>query len=569
MDIPTPPAARPTLGKLTDDERRAAARPKGWLRFSPIHIQKTNLGTRVRVNWKTTVLAGLTLLLFGWTGGAGAAYLFVKYSRGFPEVKYSQMLFYPTQREAHQIARGDFLVDQAKKQLKEGNYREAFYNFRTGVSLSPSNREGRLFTAEFYALWQRPDLAQTLLIEGLTYHREDLEYVQALFSFLLQRQEDFDVIRLAKELISEAGPVAELNDRVQVVATAHALALFFRGNFDASEDTLARYGLNQTVEGKLLGVRMEWERGDTEAALVRLQQLTEEYPDNEQVYAQYAVYLRESGRVDELRRLSLMRQLSYPERARPRIDLLYTYDQAGNQAHLDTGISEIFRDFSSDAEVMFALADFATNAGRPQLARRIYEHCKANNLPWEGPALMTVEAYVVAKEYRAALAACAELEKENPEWAERFASAFDGIQAIAAYGLKDGEAADAFLSKFLDQVGIRSENYVAVANRLINLGAMEPARKVLTRAVNVDSLNQAALTGLIHLDLKSGQVDALSIRLRALMAMRKPPRKLLSKAHDNLASDLFLLTPGRGALLDELRKAIDGNAQLMAAKPGV
>lgn len=569
MDTPpAPDTPRPALGaKLSDEDLRAASRPTGWRRFSPVVFQKTNQGTRVLINWKTTLLAGFMLVLVGWIGGAGAAYLFVKYRRGFPEVKYTHMLFYPAMKEDYRKARGDFSVKQGMEMLAEQRYREAFYQFRVGLSLSPANREGRLMTAQFYTVWQRPDLAQAILIAGMDHHADDVEYLQTLFGFLLQRQEDFEVMRLSEELITRAGTTPALDERFRLVATARATALFFRGNYDTAEDTIRQYRLFDTVDGQLLGLRIEWERGNTESALLRLEELTVQYPDNEQVYAQYAIYLRESGRIDELRRLSLLRQLSYPDRARPRIDLLYIYDQAGNQPHLNTGISEIFRDFSGDSQVMLALADFAANTGRPELARRIYDHCKANNLPWEGPALMTVEAYVVAKRYREAIAACTEMQKENPEWGQRFASVFNGLQAIATYGLADTEAAQLFLSDFLDQSGVRSENLVAVSNRLLTLGANEPARRVLARAVSADPLNQAALTGLIRLDLAAGVVDSLPVHLRTLLAMRQPPRKLLIEAYQTLASDFFLLAPGRGALLNELRQAIDSRAASAAARP--
>jgi tetratricopeptide (TPR) repeat protein len=252
----------------------------------------------------------------------------------------------------------------------------------------------------------------------------------------------------------------------------------------------------------------------------------------------------------------VLRQLSYPDRPRPRIDLLYLYDKAKDEAAVRAGIEELFRDFAKNGEVMLALADFAANSGRPALARRIYEYCKANNLPWEGPALMTVEAHVVAKEYREALEACRQMIKDNPEWGKRFYSVFNGLQAIANYGLGDIEAAQLFLNNFLNQAGVRADNLVAVSNRLMTVGAKDQARQVLVQAVKTDPLNQTALVGLIRLDLELGQADTLAASLRTLLTMRKPPRELLQTAYTKLASDRFLFAPGRSTLLDELRVTI-------------
>jgi len=280
-------------------------------------------------------------------------------------------------------------------------------------------------------------------------------------------------------------------------------------------------------------------------------------PENEQVYGQYAAYLRELGRHDELRRLCLLRQIAYPDRSRARVDLLYLYAKDGNEPNVQSGVEELFSDFGGDAGALLALADFAANTGRPVLARRIYDHCKANDLPWDGPALMTVEAHVVAKDYEASLEACRQMIRENPEWGKRFASVFNGLQAIAHFGLRDVQAAQLFLDNFLNQPGIRAENLVAVSNRLVSVGAKDQARQVLAQAVRADPLNQTALVGLIKLELETAQSDGLPGNVRALLAMRKPPRDLLRDAHDRLASDRFIFVPGRSDLLQDVLGAVE------------
>ncbi len=557
-DVSPTPAPQPDANaKFTNDELRAAARPAGWRRLAPVTIQRTNQGVRVLVAWKQALLAFVALLLLGWVGVASAAYLFVKYRRNFAEVKFVHMLFYPSQQDEYRETRGNYLVDLAKEQLKEQKYREAFYNLRMGVGLAPTNRDGRMLLAQFYVVWQYPERAEATLVEGLEFNIDDQEYLQTLFSFLLKRQADFELIKITDDLIARAGPSPIIDERLRLIATARATAQFFRGNHDAAEDTLQKFRLTESIDGQLLAVRIEWERGEQDLVFSRLEALSAQAPENEQVYSQYSAFLREAGRTDELRRLALLRQLSYPDRPRPRIDLLYIYDKGGDEPSVQSGIANLFRDFSANGDVMLALADFAANTGRPALARRIYDHCKAAGLPWEGAALMTVEAHVVAKEYREALVACTEMQKENPEWGKRFYSVFNGLQAIANYGLADVEAAQLFLSNFLTQSGVRADNLVAVSNRLVSVGANTEARQVLAQAVRTDPLNQTALTGLIRLDLAAGQADALSVHLRTLLTMRKPPLELLREAYAKLGSDRFLFAPGRAALLDDLRKTLD------------
>jgi hypothetical protein len=553
------PAGKPATNvKMTAADLRAAAQPPptGWRRLSPVLIQHTNQGMRVRVAWRQALAAIVLLPLLGWFGLATGAYLFVRYRRDFPEVKFRHMLFYPTQRDEYRTARGDFLVEKGKEALKAQEYQTAYHCLSVGFGMSPRNRDGRMLLAQFQVIRKRPDLAQQLLVDGLALHAGDREYLQTLFSFLLQRQEDFELLRITGDLIAKAGPSPEVDERLNLTAMARATALFFRGNYDAAEDTLRGFRLGGSIDGQILAIRIDWERGEREAAFAKLQELSEQYPDNEQVYSQYAAFLRESGRDDDLRRLALLRQLSYPNRPRARIDLLYLFDKAKDEPRVQAGITDIFRDFAENGDVMLALADFAANTGRPALARRIYDHCKASNLPWEGAALMTVEAYIVAKQYREALEATTQMQKENPEWGKRFYAVFNGLQAIANYGLSDVEAAQLFLTHFLDQSGVRADNLVAVSDRLVSVGANEQARQVLARAVRTDPLNQTALTGLIRLDLEAGLTDAVTEHLQTLLTMRKPPRELLREAYDKLASDRFIFTPGRSNVLDELRKTL-------------
>jgi thioredoxin-like negative regulator of GroEL len=499
----------------------------------------------------------VVLALVAWLGAACSAYLFVKYSRGFSEVKFTHMLLMPWRLDEYREARGEFLIGQGNIELKDQKYREAFYSLRVGVALSPKNREGRMLLAQFYVAWQRPDLARRILLDGLEYNQGDIEYLKALFAYLLQQQSDFELVTITTGLLATAGPTPQIDERIRLIASARATALFFRGNYDEAEDTLTRFRLDEAPDGKLLLLQIEWERGEQSMVLEQMEALTTKFPTYEQIYTQYATYLREAGREDDLRRLCVLRQIRFPDRPRPRIDLLYLLDKTkGDEERMQADIESIFENYPKNAELLLALADFAANTGRPALAFRIYNHCKANNLSWEGSALMTVEAHIVAKDYQAAIIAARQMLKDNPEWGKRFYSVFNGLQAIANFGMDDVSSAQIFLNNFLNQSGVRADNLVAVSNRLMGVGAKTEARQVLDQAVRSDPLNQSAIVGLIKLDIEIGNGDELAVNVRTLLAMRKPPRKLLGSAYESLGSDRNLFASGRTALLDDLKKTI-------------
>jgi Tfp pilus assembly protein PilF len=534
-------------------EPRKPAPVTGIRRFAPLSIRKKSQGWQVQIHWMRSAISLVLLIVLGWLGAASSIYLFVKYKRGFTEVKFADMLLLPWRWDEHQVARGDFLIKKAQEQLKEQKYREAFSGLRLGMIKSPSNKEGRLLLAQFYGLWRRPDLTRQTLLDGFAYHKNDNDYLKTLFSFLLQQQDDQQVLDFYKELL---GKDSSINPRNQLVALAAASSCYFRGNYDEAEAILRSYQLEGSRDGRLLIARISWDRGAKDQAIERLRELATEFPNDEEIYTQIVSYLRDVGRDNEARRESFVRALANPKNARARIDQLYAYQKEGDTASVKANVEEIFNDFSSDANSLLALADFAANSGNPDLALRIYNHAKERDLNWEGAALMTVEANIVAKRYQAALEMVRQLQKENSDWSKRYYSVFNGLQAIAHYGLGDAEAAQLFLNNFLTQTNVRADNLTAVSKRLLAVGAKSQARQVLEQAVQSDPLNQAALTSLVQLDLDLNNTPPLAVNVRKLLSMRKPSQDVLRSAYRKLSSDLFLFAPNRTALLQDLRAAI-------------
>ena len=546
-------AHSPNADDLKQAETRQPTPLKGIRRLTPFSIRRKSHSWQVQIYWKQLALCTVLLASIGWIGTASSAYFFVKYKRGFTEVKFTDMLLLPLRWEEYKGARGDFLIKNAQKDLKRQRYREAFDGLRMGLLKSPANKEGRLLLAQFYGLWKRPDLTRQTLLDGFAYHNNDNDYLKTLFSFLLQQQDDQQVLIFYKNLL---GNDKTINSRNQLVALAAASSCYFRGNYDEAEAILHLYQLESSRDGRLLVARINWDRGAKDQAIDRLRELAADLPNDEEIYTQTVAYLRDAGRDSEARRESFVRALANPRNARARIDQLYAYQKEGDTASVKANVEDIFRDFSSEPNALLALADFAANSGDPALARRIYDHAKARNLNWEGAALMTVEANIVAKQYQAALNMVRQLQKDNPDWNKRYYSVFNGLQAIAQYGLGDAEAAQLFLNNFLGQTNVRADNLIAVSKRLLAVGAKSQARQVLEQAVQADPLNQAALTNLVQLDLELNNTPPLAGNVRKLLAMRKPSQDVLRSVYRKLGSDLFLFSPDRTALLQDLRTSL-------------
>ncbi len=89
----------PPVSSNADNFKKIGSTPpsvaRGLKRLYPLSFRRTNLGWQVQVHWPRLAISSVVILVCGWMGLASAAYLFVKYQRGFTEVRFSDMLMLP------------------------------------------------------------------------------------------------------------------------------------------------------------------------------------------------------------------------------------------------------------------------------------------------------------------------------------------------------------------------------------------------------------------------------------------------------------------------------------------
>jgi tetratricopeptide (TPR) repeat protein len=540
--------ARPQQPKVTN----APATAEPWWAF-PISIRETADGSHLQIAWRRlAVLLTLTALL-AWFSLVGGIFLWLKFYRGFSDVRIGYIAI-PTRWSEYSTARGNFYIKQAKREIADQKLRDALHHLRVGVAASPSNTEGRLYLAQFYTLLNRIELAQSTLVQGVPYAKDDVEYLKPLFGFLLQYQEDNEVIRLASELLPQH-PV--VNNRNQLIAIAATTANLFRGNYDTAESLMKEYALSQTKDGRLLAARVEWESGHRDTALARLRLYSHEYPSEEEYYTLLVSYHRELGQYAEVEKYALMRELASPNSAAARVDLLQDYKRNHNTEMFERTVDSILRDFADNPTALSTLVNFASTNGEPAIALRVYQHLLQHNLETDAAAILVAESYIVAGDHNAALDFLGEVGRARPEWLEKFRSNITGLQAVAYYGLGRREECDLYLEHLLKTPNLRTVNLTAIASRLMAVGAKEQARKVLAQTVATNPRNQAALTLLIELDLERAPSDELIVNLRRLLTMRRPSQKILQAAHTRLSSDRFFFIDGRNEVLATIQSMLD------------
>ena len=337
------------------------------------------------------------------------------------------------------------------------------------------------------------------------------------------------------------------------MAFTAATACYNSGNYDQAEDYLRVAELQQHRDGRLLSLKISWDRGYRELALLDLRAFADEFPHDPEVYAELSAKLRACGHNEEARRLSLTFQIAHPNLARPRIDLLRAYLEIGERSRATHEINALINDFAKDANALLALAEYAANAGDTTLANRLYNHAQTHRLDTPALASLMVEAHLVARDFSTVLTLTRKLLTANSDWGPSYQPLFNSLQGIAHHGLGDHESGDLFLANFLASNTPRAEHLLAIADRLVAVSATDSALRLLNKATDADPLNQAALARLVSLELNLHHTTKLVPHLRRLLSMRHPSPDILRVALHELDSDAFTYTADRAPLIADIR----------------
>ena len=517
-------------------------------------IQRKGIDGRmeISVRWGRLIGTFALLTVLGWFTLAGALYFHFKYNKEFDQVSYTKMLtLLPFGLKTHRVEMGNYHIERGLSEIKEGNYRDALRLLRLGVSRSPANLEGRRVLAEFYEIaLKRNDIAVDLLLQGIELGGiQDGDYLKATLRVLLRYQMDEDIQNLADKYLPEE---AELTDIYRTLAFGAANANYLRGNYDLAEDYIIDYKLLQSLEGVLLSAQISWDRGSKIAAMTKMEYSIEKFPNSEPLLMQLSRYHRELGEIEEARRYAILRNVSDPLSAAPRLELLYIYNKSEDFEREQIETQRMLQQFRNDEPALQSLANFAADTGNIELARRTYEEALENEFAIDAFALLLIEAHLVNKDYQGALDFSEELLKERPDWLTQRWAIFSSLRAVASYGINRPDLGEIYLQDFIDEASNQAQTYMAVSRRFTNIDRVQQARTILTLAYQKAPTNQKVLSELIRSELSLGNTENLSRLLSRYLQMRRPQIELLTEAYNKLGSDRFIFTPDRQSLLLQL-----------------
>jgi Tfp pilus assembly protein PilF len=503
---------------VTFDPRDRAHRRKLWVRVA------ARDGAYHHVYWRR-VAGGLAVLaLAGWLALAGAAWGYLKFRRAYDGVRYLDLVFYPWRRAEHQAGLGHHYIASGRAAWERQAYREAYALLLAGLARVPGDITARRYLAIIESRIGRPERARQTLIAGVAHARGDLDYLKLLFAMLLEAQEDEQAIALAQELL----PAAPDRERAhQFIALQAATAHYHRGRPAEAERLVAEWGLQRNLEAQLLLARCEWQRGQRELALARLERAVPEFRRRDELYVELVRLNRELGRPAEARRYAMLRQFNNPGSAGARIDLLHTYRLAGDTAEEARELAAYLAAFSKDQPGLVLLAWFAVDTAQPALAAQAHALAREQKLPLAAFDLARAQALLAATDYAGALALTESLARATPPVAENIAVLLGALRAVALYGSGDPGRGQVALSAFVESPRVRANDLLLIARQLVALGHAAPARRVLARASELDRRNEPVLAELVQLDTAAGDRVALAENLPRLLPLRQHHRATL------------------------------------------
>jgi tetratricopeptide (TPR) repeat protein len=528
---------------------------KPWLglkRIAPFQTEHNAVGKHIRIFWLRLLGWVLACLIIFWFGITGGAYFFVKYGREYTTVHYSHLFLFPWKIDDYRRAKCEFLLVKGKAEIAEQKYIDAFNDIRLGLLEVPQDTEARINIVQFYIALKRYDLAEQTLAEGLKYNTENLEYVMTYFRFLFSQQWDDRVVEFSRKLQL----TGIQNPSVQhALIMAEASAHYFRGRYGKARSVLQNKNKLGTRDGKVLFAEIIWHGGQIDKALALLAEVSAGRVFDDEVYNIRLDLLRQLGRLTDVRSLAVLHQLEQSDEPRGFIDELSTFDPDKDAVRWAGMVSDFFSRFPSHEVALNGLAELAAKTGQVELAWRVYRQCKATQVPWLASAKSVIEAHIAAKRYAEAIAAIQSIMTENTEWAKGNGTQFDIFRSIANYTLGDKSLSALQLQNYLNDKQADPANFVAVAEQMARVGALDQARTILVAAVTADSLNQVALTRLVELDLE--QLDTLSLvtNTERLLVMRKPEPAFLRKIQYTLQSDRYIFE-GSGALIQKISERL-------------
>lgn len=511
-------------------------------------LREGNSPPRLVVFWPRLVATIVLFTFVGWMGLTGAAWLILRQRHPSAAIRFANLVL-PHRWTEHQLTLGRHYLSLARDSTAKNLPSETARLFAAGIARVPDDLVARHQLAAIHARDGNLPAALNVLTGRLDLALNDRSYLQLTFGLLFEMQRHDEALAVTARFLP-ASPDDSLSH--QFLALQAATAHFNLGRYDETEQIVARWRLERSVEGLILLARCDWERGYPDLAQLRLERNRSRFSAGDEIPLFLGRLYRELGLHDRAWQEALVCIAVDPLSPGPRIDLLHSTHQVGSAAIFELEVGKYFRDFANDARALLLIAELAARLGNVALAGNALEFAKRADFP-PGPfQVEELKALLTAGDPVRARALAEQLQAEHPPTTQ-LGVRITGWRAVACFGVRDRTNGELCLQGYLAEQRHDFRDALPLAAALERLGEPAGARQLLVAAVRRNAANQNALTRLVHLDAAQGNLAGLEEYLPRLLKFGKPSHRVLEEAFLHLTED----SPSRTALRRRVKAVLD------------
>lgn len=534
-----------------------------WLGFA----ERSTGGGRVRIqiHWLRVALASLVLGTVFWGAGTYGVYWWLKNSKGYERVTYSDVVAWPVKLKKIKQEHGRFQVETGLEIARNAKSTEDLINalkfVQWGLNRNPDQMEGRAFLAQIRLQQGQVENAVQVMEDGLPFAKgpDGEAYIRDYVQLLLNTRNDHRVLALLDRILpAQPEPT---NSFYQYLALAGMQSAAEVGDYERSYRLYRDYRLDRYQEAVMVASGLLDRVGQTDRSIELLRSFIERFAriQGEKIdpaRKSLMLFLLKTKRYDEAASVGLQRSIAMADNPQPRIELLDVYEKQGRDADIKQLVERLLRQYGDNESAVALLAAFASRTERMDLSRRIYDTAIESNFNYATFGILFIEAHLQAGLYAQTLELCNDVTSEAPSWLRSQQNVLTAMRAIAHYGQRDVKTGEIYLAEVLSSPNLPSTLMRRMADQLEDLGYPEPARRVLLDARERFPKNEDVLSQLIELELSLGESRTITEHIDELLESRRPYYEQLGRFYEGLHSDRFLYAPQRQDRLERLQLAL-------------
>lgn len=528
---------------------------------------------RLHFNWRRILLVLLALAVAAYLALAGMLFCWFRYKHEWEGTSYLQMLKYPFSVQTRVALRkgvGDRMIASAREQFQvDRDFTVYLRAIRAGLTYSPYNPEARIDFSSLLFYQKRTAEAFEFLQECLPYAITHKTYTQFFVRQCLDLTYD-DLLSNTANAIIPLVPVAEkvfpksaqnVNANRMLLVIGASQANLLRGRFERATAMVKRFGLENSLSGRVMQAQIDWESGRRELALANLREVFTKAPAAEQVGLLYAIYLKENGDLSSARDVLVRLALSQSSPA-IRVRIITLFEGEENRRYRNYLENEYLERYKDNSGALIFLAQYATDSGRFELMKRIYEHAhSAVLIDLPKFEMLYIESLIMSGRSAEAISMLEELDSGNFVWVNNYSGVLDCLRTLAYYSTNQANLGKINLDRVLKNRSVPATRMVVLARRLSAIGCEQEAREVYETAFLQDNTNQPVLIALVKYAVTKEDVPALVRYLPPLLDTRRPPRAILERVQRFLGSDRMLFVARREGLVNRVHDILGSKTQ--------